>query len=76
MGNIGAHPGVFNTVRYNEKILQASGITVTTVDLSEILGNSSRLSDDASQVKANLTKSTRMPNMIQSHRPPLSAWRN
>jgi L-fucose isomerase-like protein len=54
LGAIGARPGAFNTVRYSEKILQATGITVTTVDLSEILGNSGRLSDDAPQVKAKL----------------------
>jgi L-fucose isomerase-like protein len=54
LGAIGARPGAFNTVRYSEKILQATGITVTTVDLSEILGNSSRLSDDAPLVKAKL----------------------
>ncbi len=39
LGAIGARPGAFNTVRYSEKILQASGITVTTVDMSEILGD-------------------------------------
>ncbi|MBC8508794.1 MAG: L-fucose/L-arabinose isomerase family protein [Anaerolineales bacterium] len=54
LGAIGARPGAFNTVRYSEKILQASGITVTTVDLSEIIGNSTRLSDDAPKVKAKL----------------------
>src|SRR3990172_3901648 len=54
LGAIGARPGAFNTVRYSEKILQAAGITVTTVDLSEILGDSSRLSDDSPRVKAKL----------------------
>ena len=54
LGAIGARPGAFNTVRYSEKILQAAGITVTTVDLSEILGNSERLSDDTQSVKAKL----------------------
>jgi len=54
LGAIGARPGAFNTVRYSEKILQASGITVTTVDLSEILGDSSRLSDDLPRVKSKL----------------------
>ncbi len=54
LGAIGARPGAFNTVRYSEKILQAAGITVTTVDLSEILGNSERLSDDEPSVKAKL----------------------
>jgi L-fucose isomerase-like protein len=56
LGAIGARPGAFNTVRYSEKILQATGITVTTVDLSEILGNSGRLSDDAPKVKAKLAE--------------------
>ncbi len=54
LGAIGARPGSFQTVRYSEKILQASGITVTTVDLSEILGDAARLSDDAPGVKAKL----------------------
>ena len=54
LGAIGARPGSFQTVRYSEKILQASGITVATVDLSEILGDSARLSDDAPKVKAKL----------------------
>ena len=54
LGAIGARPGSFKTVRYSEKILQASGITVTTVDLSEILGDAARLSDDAPKVKAKL----------------------
>ena len=54
LGAIGARPAAFNTVRYSEKILQASGITVTTVDLSEILGDAARLNDDASSVKEKL----------------------
>jgi L-fucose isomerase-like protein len=54
LGAIGARPGAFNTVRYSEKILQAAGITVTTVDLSEILGDSARLSDDSPRVKTKL----------------------
>lgn len=54
LGAIGARPGAFNTVRYSEKLLQASGITVTTVDLSEILGDAHRISDDSPRVKAKL----------------------
>jgi L-fucose isomerase-like protein len=54
LGAIGARPGAFQTVRYSEKILQASGITVTTIDLSEILGDAARLSDDSSRVKNKL----------------------
>jgi len=54
LGAIGARPSSFNTVRYSEKILQNAGITVVTVDLSEIIGDSSRLKDDAVKVKAKL----------------------
>ncbi|MEW6651397.1 MAG: fucose isomerase, partial [Chloroflexota bacterium] len=56
LGAIGARPGAFNTVRYSEKILQSAGITVTTVDLSEILGDAARLKDDAPQVKQKLAE--------------------
>jgi L-fucose isomerase-like protein len=42
IGAVGARPGAFNTVRYSEKILQRNGITVTTVDLSEILGRADK----------------------------------
>ncbi len=38
VGAIGARPGAFNTVRYSEKLFEASGITVETLDLSEVLG--------------------------------------
>jgi L-fucose isomerase-like protein len=45
IGAIGARPAAFNTVRYSEKILEASGISVEPIDLSEILGRSVRMSD-------------------------------
>jgi L-fucose isomerase-like protein len=45
IGAIGARPAAFNTVRYSEKILEASGISVEPIDLSEILGRSTRMSD-------------------------------
>jgi len=54
VGAIGARPGAFNTVRYSEKILQASGISVTTIDLSDILGNAGRLDDSSPKVKEKL----------------------
>ncbi len=43
IGAVGARPGAFNTVRYSEKILERNGISVTTVDLSEILGKANKL---------------------------------
>ena len=46
IGAIGARPAAFNTVRYSEKILEANGISVETIDLSEILGRIQRMKDD------------------------------
>jgi L-fucose isomerase-like protein len=54
IGAVGARPGAFNTVRYSEKILQRNGISVTTVDLSEILGNANKLTADHARVKEKL----------------------
>ncbi len=45
IGAIGARPTAFNTVRYSEKLLEASGITTETLDLSEVLGRISRMKD-------------------------------
>src|SRR6185503_5155229 len=56
IGAVGARPGAFNTVRYSEKILQRNGISVTTVDLSEILGRANRLNKDDAAVKDHLDK--------------------
>jgi L-fucose isomerase-like protein len=54
LGSIGARPSAFNTVRYSEKLLEHSGITVETVDLSEILGRIARLKDDDAGVQSKL----------------------
>jgi L-fucose isomerase-like protein len=54
IGAIGARPGAFNTVRYSEKILEANGISVTTADLSEILGDFERLNGSDPQVKRKI----------------------
>lgn len=67
IGAIGARPGAFNTVRYSEKLLQASGITVDTLDLSELLGWANRMSADEPRVAEKLvrireyTKTTDIP---------------
>lgn len=54
IGAIGARPAAFKTVRYSEKLLEASGIAVETIDLSEILGRIQRLRDDAPATTAKL----------------------
>lgn len=56
IGAIGARPGAFNTVRYSEKILEANGISVTTVDLSEILSHIKKLDANDSLVKSSVEK--------------------
>jgi L-fucose isomerase-like protein len=54
LGAIGARPAAFNTVRFSEKLLEASGITVETVDLSEMLGWANRLGAEEAPVKEKL----------------------
>jgi L-fucose isomerase-like protein len=54
IGAIGARPAAFNTVRYSEKLLEANGISVETIDLSEILGRIARMADQDSAAQAKL----------------------
>src|SRR5512136_1985777 len=54
VGAIGARPAAFNTVRFSEKLLESSGISVETVDLSEILGRVARLRDGEKAVREKL----------------------
>ncbi|HRZ45976.1 MAG TPA: L-fucose/L-arabinose isomerase family protein [Candidatus Paceibacterota bacterium] len=56
LGAVGARPGAFNTVRYSEKLLERYGISVTTVDLSEIIAKASSLSPADPPVAAKLTE--------------------
>lgn len=46
VGAIGARPAAFNTVRYSEKLLEAHGIDVETLDLSEVFGRVGKMKDD------------------------------
>ena len=65
IGAIGARPAGFQTVRASEKILQATGITVVPVDLSEILGAARKIEDhDAELVKKidEITKYAKVPS--------------
>jgi L-fucose isomerase-like protein len=54
IGAVGARPAAFNTVRYSEKLLEASGISIETLDLSEVIGRISRMSDTDEQALAKL----------------------
>jgi len=55
VGAIGARPAAFNTVRFSEKLMENHGITVETLDLSEVMGRVSRLKDDDEKVTAKLS---------------------
>ncbi len=67
-GAIGARPAAFNTVRYSEKLLEMYGITVETIDLSDVLGKCNKLGDADSSVKdkleaiRNYTKTDKVPD--------------
>src|SRR5256714_4244150 len=54
VGSIGARPAAFNTVRYSEKILEANGISIETLDLSEVLGRIERMKDNDDMAQAKL----------------------
>jgi len=54
VGVIGARPAAFNTVRFSEKLLERSGISVETLDLSEVFGRAARIKADSPALKAKL----------------------
>jgi L-fucose isomerase-like protein len=54
IGALGARPQAFNTVRYSERILESSGISVITLDLSEVLGRIGKMKDDDPAAQAKL----------------------
>jgi len=54
IGAIGARTGAFQTMRYSEKLLQRSGITVVTVDLSEVIAAAEALTPQEASVRAKV----------------------
>jgi L-fucose isomerase-like protein len=56
LGAVGARPNAFNTTRFSEKLLEAAGITVNTIDLSEIFGNAAKISADDKRVRERVDK--------------------
>lgn len=55
VGVLGARPAAFNTVRFSEKLMERAGITVETLDLSEVFGRIERFQDDDPKVQAKLS---------------------
>ncbi|MBQ9202224.1 MAG: fucose isomerase [Bacteroidales bacterium] len=56
IGAIGTRPMGFQTCRASEKILQASGITVVPVDMSEIMADAAKVSDQEAKAKMEAIK--------------------
>jgi L-fucose isomerase-like protein len=56
IGAIGARPNAFNTTRYSEKLLEATGVSVSTLDLSEVLDGARRIGDDDARVREKLAE--------------------
>jgi L-fucose isomerase-like protein len=54
IGQIGTRPGAFQTVRFSEKLLQASGITVVPVDLSEIIAAAGKIRENSKELQEKL----------------------
>jgi L-fucose isomerase-like protein len=55
-GMLGARPAAFNTVRFSEKLLERAGISVETLDLSEVYGRIDGLADEDQPVVEKLTQ--------------------
>jgi L-fucose isomerase-like protein len=54
IGALGARPTAFNTVRYSEKLLEKSGISIETLDLFELFGWVGKLADGDAAVNKKL----------------------
>lgn len=71
-GMIGARPAAFNTVRFSEKLLERSGISVDTLDLSEVFGMINMLEDADPRVTAKAGEVKAYANTAQVPAPALT----
>jgi L-fucose isomerase-like protein len=56
IGAVGARPNAFNTTRYSEKLFEAAGISVNTIDLSEVFGNIALIADEDPRVRQRIER--------------------
>ena len=54
LGAVGARPNAFNTTRFSEKLFEAAGISVNTIDLSEVFGSAATIANDDPRVKQRI----------------------
>src|SRR5215813_11293670 len=76
IGALGARPTAFNTVRYSEKLLEASGISVETLDLSEVMGRIGRMKDTDESALRKLSAIEKYVSTNQVPREALLKWQN
>ncbi|MBS7605094.1 MAG: L-fucose/L-arabinose isomerase family protein [Candidatus Bathyarchaeia archaeon] len=65
LGAVGARPSAFNTMRYSEKVLEAYGLSVETIDLSEIIAEVNKISDSDPKVKEKINEIKRYANIVE-----------
>jgi len=70
IGAIGARPAAFNTVRFSEKLLERAGISVETLDLSEVFGRAARIKADDAKLRVKLEQ---MSNYVRTGGTPSDA---
>jgi L-fucose isomerase-like protein len=54
IGAVGARPNAFNTTRYSEKLLERAGISVNTIDLSEVFGYAASIETGDARVQQRM----------------------
>lgn len=54
IGAVGARPNAFNTTRFSEKLLESAGISVSTIDLSEVFGRAAKMDAGDAEVKSRV----------------------
>jgi len=54
LGAVGARPNAFNTTRFSEKLFEASGISVNTIDLSEVFGRADKIANNDPRVVSRI----------------------
>ena len=72
IGQIGTRPLGFNTCRYSEKLLQATGITVVPVDMSEIIFNARKIDNDAAELKAKMEEISHYAKVPEAYQEKLA----
>lgn len=56
LGAVGARPNAFNTTRFSEKLFEQAGISVNTIDLSEVFGQAADIADFDPRVKQRIER--------------------